>query len=345
MSLDDIVKSLDTSTQSFQQETKAGIKILEQQVTQIAQSVLRMESQGLRIPNEEEEEKEVEEEKDFKEDERNESSKSKNPIDTEVKVTPTTFPSRLRSTKSEWDDDKIMAMFRQVEINISLSDAITKIPRYAKFLKELFTSKKNLKGNETLKVGENVSAVLQKRLPKKSKDPGVFTIPCKMGNLFVPRALLDLRASINVLPYSSYKTIGIGPLTKTTVIVQLVDQSLVHPKGVLEDMLVQVNKFVFIADFYFLDMGDDNNPKSSSIISGRPIMITAKTEIDVANGTLSIEFDGDVIKFNMFEAMRYPSSIHSLNFIDVIDSYTNNCFELSSHDVVTTILSKHFDET
>ncbi|XP_023734605.1 uncharacterized protein LOC111882473 [Lactuca sativa] len=232
MSLEDIVKSLATSTQSFQQETKASIEILEQQVSQLAQSVSKMESQGKlpsqteknpkhnacaitlrgrksyegpRMPDEEEEDKEIEVEEAIKEEE-------EEPIETKVKVTPAPFPSRLASTKREREDDEIMAMFRKVEINIPLLDAITQIPRYAKFLKELFPSKKKLKGNQTVKVGENVSAVLQKRLPKKCKDPSVFTVPCKMGNIFVPRAMLDLGASINFLPYSSYKTMGIGPL-------------------------------------------------------------------------------------------------------------------------------------
>ncbi|KAL7593345.1 hypothetical protein Lser_V15G31513 [Lactuca serriola] len=281
-----------------------------------------------RMPHEEEEEKEIEVEEAIKEEEMKSTSKSKKPIETEVKVTPAPFPSRLASTKREREDDEIMAIFE----------------RYAKFLKELCTSKKNLKGNQTVKVGENVSAVLQKRLPKKCKDPGVFTVPCKMGNLFVPRAMLDLGASINVLPYSSYRTMGIGPLSKTRVIIQLADRSLVHPKGVLEDVLVQVNELVFPTDFYVLDMGDENTPQSSSILLGRPFMSTAKTKIDVANGTLTMEFDGEVINFNIFEVVRYPSGIHSLNFIDVISSCTNDFFEMSSQDVLTTILSKHFDE-
>ncbi|XP_052619849.1 uncharacterized protein LOC128126140 [Lactuca sativa] len=197
MSLEDIVKSLATSTQSFQQETKASIKRLEQKVSQLAQSVSKMESQGKlpsqteknpkhnacastlrggksyerpRMPDdEEEEEKEIEVEEAVKEEEKKSTPKSKKLIESEVKVTPAPFPSRLASTKRETEDDEIMAMFRKVEINIPLLDAITKIPRYAKFLKELCTSKKKLKGNQTVKVGENVSAVLQNRLPKNAR--------------------------------------------------------------------------------------------------------------------------------------------------------------------------------
>ena len=194
-----------------------------------------------------------------------------------------------------------------------------------------------------MKVSENVSVVLQKRMPPKCKDPGVFTVPCKLGNLYVPRAMLDLGASINVLPYSVYKSIGIGTLTKTGVIIQLADRSIVHPKGVLEDVLVQVNELVFPADFYVLDMGDDDHPSSSSILLGRPFLKTARTKIDVYNGTLSMEFDGEVINFNIYEAMRYPSDVHCINFVDIIQPLTEKCFELTNHDLLELVLSRNFD--
>ncbi|XP_023730543.2 uncharacterized protein LOC111878271 [Lactuca sativa] len=311
MSLEEIVKSLATSTQTFQNETKESIKTLEQKMTQLATSVSKLESQGklpaqteknpkhsacaitLRNGKEYEGPKMIEEEEEMeleKEDEKSKTPSKQVPI--EAKVTPPLFPSRLNKSKREREDNEIMEMFRKVEVNIPLIDAIKQVPRYAKFLKELCTSKKKLKWNETVKVGENVSAVLQKRLPQKCKDPGVFTVPCKLGNIHVPRAMLDLGASINVLPYSIFKTLNIGTLKKTGVIIQLADRSLVHPKGVLEDMLVQVNELVFPADFYVLDMDDDDSPNLSSILLGRPFLKTARTKIDVYDGTLSMEFDG-----------------------------------------------------
>ncbi|KAL7607471.1 hypothetical protein Lser_V15G15353 [Lactuca serriola] len=292
MSLEDIVKSLATSTQSFQQETKASIKNLEQQMAQLAQSVSKMENQGKLPPQteknpkhnacaislrsgkkydgpkmpEEEEEELVIEEPPKKDQKKEEMMEKKKPEEKEEKITPPPFPSRLSSNKKEREDSEIMAMFRKVEVNIPLLDAIK-----------------------------------QKRMPPKCKDPGVFTVPCKLGNLYVPHAMLDLGASINVLPYSVYKSIGICTLTKTGVIIQLADRSIVHPKGVLEDVLVQVNEIVFPADFYVLDIGDDDHPSSSSILLGRPFLKTARTKIDVYNGILSMEFDGEVINFNIYE--------------------------------------------
>ncbi|KAL7610709.1 hypothetical protein Lser_V15G12116 [Lactuca serriola] len=364
MSLEDIVKSLATSTQTFQNETKASIKTLEQQMTQLATSMSKLESQGklpaqteknpkhsacaitLRNGKEHEGPKMIEEEEEEMELEK-EDEKSKTPskqVPIEAKVTPPPFPSRLNKSKREREDNEIMDMFRKVEVNIPLIDVIKQVPRYAKFLKELCTSKKKLKENETVKVGENVSVVLQKRLPQKCKDPGVFTVPCKLGNLHVPRAMLDLGASINVLPYSIFKTLNIGTLKKTGVIIQLVDRSLVHPKGVLEDMLVQVNELVFPADFYVLDMDDDDSPNLSSILLGRPFLKTARMKIDVYDGTLSMEFDGEVINFNIYDAMRYPSDISSLNFMDVTEPLTEECFDLFNLDVLALILDRNLQK-
>ena len=101
---------------------------------------------------------------------------------------PPPFPSRFaKSTKEEQEKD-ILETFRKVEVNIPLLDAIKQIPRYAKVLKELCTSKRKLRGDEKVHMGENVSAVLQKKLPHKCKDPGMFTIPCKIGSVRVEKA-------------------------------------------------------------------------------------------------------------------------------------------------------------
>ncbi|KAJ0909570.1 putative aspartic peptidase domain superfamily [Helianthus annuus] len=363
MSLEDIVKSLATSTHTFQQETKASIKNLEQQMAQLASSVSKLESQG-KLPAQTENNPKhnvsaitlrsgksydgpsmQEEEEIVVEKKNRDKMKVQEPVRSEMKFTPIApFPSRLQSTKKEREEQEIMETFRKVEVNIPLLDAIKQVPRYEKFLKELCTSKKKLKGNETVKVGENISAVLQKRLPQKCKDSGVFTVPCKLGNLSIPRAMLDLGASINVLPNSIFKTLNVGPLKRTGVVIQLADQSLVYPKGVLEDVLVQVNELVFPADFYVLDMEDDDTPHSSSILLGRPFLKTARTKIDVYSGTLSMEFDGEVINFNIDDAMRYPSDVSSLNYIDVIEPLTNECFELSNHDVQALVSNKSIDE-
>nr|KYP33483.1 hypothetical protein KK1_045656 [Cajanus cajan] len=104
-------------------------------------------------------------------------------------------------------DKEILETFRKVEVNIPLLDAIKQILRYAKFLKELCTHKRKMKGNERISMGRNVSALIGKSVPhilEKCKDPGTFCIPCIIGNSKFENSMLDLGASINVMPLSIF---------------------------------------------------------------------------------------------------------------------------------------------
>ncbi|XP_062080607.1 uncharacterized protein LOC133785379 [Humulus lupulus] len=234
-------------------------------------------------------------------------------------VTPPPFPSRLKKTKKDEVDKEILDTFRKVEVNIPLLDAIKQVPRYAKFLKDLCTNKHKLRCNEKDSVGENVSAGLQKKLPPKCKDPATFTIPCTIGNKRIERCLLDLGASINVMPFSIYTSLNLDPLEETGAVIQLADRSNAYHRGVIEDVLVQVNELVFLADFYVLDMEDESIPCSIPILLGKTFMKTARTKFDVHDSTLTMEFDGETIRFNIFEAMRYPSDVHAIYSLDVLD--------------------------
>jgi hypothetical protein len=225
------------------------------------------------------------------------------------------FPSRFAKSKKEEQEKEIIEMFRKVEVNIPLLDAIKQVPRYAKFLKELCTSKRKLRGNEKISVGENVSAVIQRKLPSKCKDPGMFTIPCMIGSTRFEKAMIDLGASINVMPYSVFASLKLGPLKKIGVVIQLADRSNVYPKGVVEDVLVKVNDLVFPADFYVLDMNDDQN---APVLLGRPFLKTTKTKIDVDSGTLTMEFDIEIVKFDIYDSMKDTDDnlLYSINAID-----------------------------
>ncbi|VFQ83062.1 unnamed protein product [Cuscuta campestris] len=151
------------------------------------------------------------------------------------------FPSKYQSQRknSKEPDDEIFEMFKKVQVNIPLLNAIKNVPKYAKFLKEMCTNKRRLKGDERVNISENVSAIFQKKLPQKCQDPGVFSVPCKIGNLENTKALLDLGASINVMPRELFDQLGVGELKETGVVIQLADRSLTYPEGVVEDVLVQ----------------------------------------------------------------------------------------------------------
>lgn len=241
-------------------------------------------------------------------------------------VIPPPFPSQFVKSKKEEQDKDILETFRKVEVNIPLLDAIKQISRYAKFLKKLCTSKRKLRGDERVHMGENVLVVLQKKLPLKCKDPGMFTIPCKIGSIRVEKVMLDLGASINVTPRSIYLSLNVGPLKETGVIIQLADRSNAYPDGVLEEVLVQVNELVFSTDFYVLDIEEDNSSNSVLILLGRPFLKTARTKMDVHKGILTMEFDGEVIEFNMNDAMKYPSEEHSVFSVDIINPIVQKVF-------------------
>ncbi|KAM1255243.1 hypothetical protein ACFX2G_030098 [Malus domestica] len=263
-----------------------------------------------------------------------------NSVHTNVFPSIVPFPSRFMQTKKEEAENDILETFRKVQVNIPLLDAIKQVPRYAKFLKELCTTRKRMSTKEVVKVGENVSAILQRKLPPKCKDPGSFSIPCVIGNTRFESAMLDLGASINVMPYSIYASMNLGALKNDGVIIQLADRSNAYPKGVLEDVLVQVNHLVFPADFYVLEMDESDHAPSLPILLGRPFMNTARTKIDVYNGTLSMEFDGEVVNFNLSDSIKYPSEDHSCFSIDIIDSLAQGYLDDLNDDALEKVITR-----
>ncbi|XP_050150507.1 uncharacterized protein LOC126625458, partial [Malus sylvestris] len=226
------------------------------------------------------------------------------------------------------------------QVNIPLLDAIKQVPRYAKFLKELCTTRRRISNKEVVQVSENVSAVLQRKLPPKCKDPGSFTIPCVIGNTKFEQCMLDLGASINVMPYSIYASMNLGELKNDGVIIQLADRSNAYPKGVLEDVLVQVGNLIFPADFYVLDMEDSPHSTPLPILLGRPFMKTARTKIDVFKGTLTMEFDGEVIDFNLSESIKFPKDDHSCFSIDIIDDLAQDFLDCLERDTLETTIAQ-----
>ncbi|XP_062161981.1 uncharacterized protein LOC133869015 [Alnus glutinosa] len=368
MSLDDIVKSLATNTLQFQQETKASIQSLENQTKasiqslenqmgQVVTAISKLEAQNsgklpsqtvinprenvssIILRSEQEKEKNVVADGDFPNDD--DVPKRKFPPLSDYKPVPP-FPQAL-TEKYERNSD-LYETFRRCELNIPLLDAIKQVPCYAKFLKALCTHKREqkLKRYEKVKVGENVYAVIQRKLPAKCKDPGMFTIPCVIGNMRFEKAMADLGASINVMPYSIYASLKLGPLLKTGVVIQLADRSIAYPKGVVEDVLVQINDLVFPADFYVLDM--ENGDQTAPILLGRPFLKTSKTKIDVNSGTITMEFDGEIIKFNIYDAMKYPNDDNPVYSVDVIDPLAQEVFELDGKDELEVVISKHLEK-
>ena len=145
------------------------------------------------------------------------------------------------------------------------------MPNYAKFMKEVMSKKRKLEDYETVKLTEECCAILPRKLPQKVKDSGSFTIPCTIGDSTFDKALCDLGASINLMPLSVFRKLGLEEVTPTTISLQMVDRSLTFPRGIIEDVLVKVDKFIFPVDFVVLDMEAD---REIQLILGRPYLAT-----------------------------------------------------------------------
>ena len=168
-------------------------------------------------------------------------------------IPPAPYPHRLRAPKKVNNHSEIYELFKQVKLNIPLLDAIKQIPSYAKFLKDLCTVKIKLGVNKEAYMTEQSTSLIQNNFPPKYKDPGSPTISIVVGNSKLGHALVDLGASVNLLPYSVYVDLGLGELELTNITLQLADRSVKIPKGIVKDVLVQVDKFYFPVDFVVLD--------------------------------------------------------------------------------------------
>ncbi|XP_070036438.1 uncharacterized protein [Nicotiana tomentosiformis] len=133
------------------------------------------------------------------------------------------------------------------------------MPAYAKFLKEILTKKRKVEETSVVKLTEHCSAILQNKPPQNCGDPESFTIPCSLGTLNFDKSLCDFGASINLTPLSIYKKLEneIGEIRSVPISLQLADQTTLIPEGIVEDVLVRVDKFVFLVDFIVVKM-DEN---------------------------------------------------------------------------------------
>ncbi|XP_070013757.1 uncharacterized protein [Nicotiana sylvestris] len=125
------------------------------------------------------------------------------------------------------------------------------MPRYTQFMKDLVTKKRSM-NCETVKMTHQASAIVHSMAPKL-EDPGALTIPCTIGSADFAKALCDLGASINLMPYSMFKTLGIWQPRPTSMRLQMEDRTIKRPFGIIDDVLVRVDKFIFPPNFVILD--------------------------------------------------------------------------------------------
>ncbi|KAJ9152944.1 hypothetical protein P3X46_026448 [Hevea brasiliensis] len=164
---------------------------------------------------------------------------------------------------------KFLEVLKKLYINVPFTEALSQMPSYAKFLKEILSNKRRLEDYDTINLGEQCSSIIQKKLPPKLKDPGVFSIPCHIGDNCVANALCDLGASVSLMPLSIYEKLNMGELKPTNMYLSLADRSIKYPEGILENVPIKVGKFYIPVDFVILDMEEDTKVP---ILLGRPFL-------------------------------------------------------------------------
>ncbi|KAL9399457.1 hypothetical protein Peur_008418 [Populus x canadensis] len=238
------------------------------------------------------------------------------------------FPQRLGKPKHDLMNSEIYELFKQVKVNIPLLDAIKQVPSYAKFLKDLCTVKRRLNVKERAFLTEHASAIIQFKTPPKYKDPGCPTISCIIGNHKIDQALLDLGASVNLIPYTVYEQLGLGGIKPTRITLQLADRSIKIPRGIVEDVLVQVDKFYFPVDFVVLDTAPIQGSNAPiPVILGRPFLATSNALINCRNGVMKLSFGNMTVEMNIFNVSKQIGEHEDIREVDLIQTVCQEHFE------------------
>ncbi|GKC24639.1 reverse transcriptase domain-containing protein, partial [Tanacetum coccineum] len=168
------------------------------------------------------------------------------PVVTPVPKASIPFPSRRNDERrKEKANDKFYEIFRDLSFEISFTDALMLMPKFASTLKTLIGNKEKLSELARTPLNGNCSAVILNKLPKKLGDPGRFLIPCEFTGITTCNALADLGPSINLMPYSVWKDSSLPELTPTCMTLELADRSITKPIGIAKDVRLMVGKFQF----------------------------------------------------------------------------------------------------
>jgi len=209
------------------------------------------------------------------------------------------FPHRMKK-KNQDHFEKMRETFSQVKINISLLDAIQQMPLYARFLKELCITKRATGVPKKAFLTSSANSILSK-ISVKYKDPGCPTMSIVIGDQLIHRALLDLGASVSLIPFTEYERLELGELKSTKIVIQLADRLTRVPRGTVEDVLIRVGEFIYPVDFIVIENEKVFNLASQVlVILGCPLSATANALINCRNGMMRVSFGNMTVELNIF---------------------------------------------
>ncbi|CAN1293896.1 Retrovirus-related Pol polyprotein from transposon 17.6 [Linum perenne] len=233
------------------------------------------------------------------------------------------YPVRLDQDLYKAQFEYFQKWLETIKVEMPLLDVVSSMPKYAKFMKDVLTHKRKLpellaleeaEGTELpeeVRLTDELASIILDKLPVKRTDPGSFTLPCSIGQKKIGNGLADLGASINVMSFGLASDLGMLDLKPTLMHISLADKSSTIPRGILVDVLLTVGPFTFPTDFVVIDSRSD-----MPVILGRPFLNTAKSIIDVSNGTITLRVANQSVTYTLQDSMRCPAIHDDLNSLE-----------------------------
>ncbi|XP_019234836.1 PREDICTED: uncharacterized protein LOC109215258 [Nicotiana attenuata] len=192
------------------------------------------------------------------------------------------FPQKLYREKLDKQFERFPDMLRQVNVNLPFTEVLSQILAYAKFLKEILTKKRKVEERSVVKLTEHCSAILQNKLPQMCGDP---------------RSVIILILN-NLMPLSIYSKLEkeIREIRSVIISLQLADQTTITPEGLVENVLVWVDKFLFLVDFIVVNMEEN---KEVPLILGRPFLAMGRAILDIHDRKLMLRVGEETVMFEM----------------------------------------------
>ena len=208
-------------------------------------------------------------------------------------IPPPPFPIEKKRKKiiQEKGLDWMMNIIRKVNVDVSLVDLFLHFPKFSKFFKDLIAKKEKIQDDGVVILSAFCSQFVKGKMPAKRRDPGSCVIPCEMGDKKFPKCLLDQGSGISLMALKTARSIGLeARIEPIDIDLQLADHSIVKPKGIIEDVLVKVDKFILPVDFIVIEMEED---KDMPILFGRPFLATGDVVIETKTNTVMFRVDGE----------------------------------------------------
>ncbi|XP_021840893.2 uncharacterized protein [Spinacia oleracea] len=231
------------------------------------------------------------------------------------------FPQRFARHKLDLQISKFLDVLSKMYVSLSLTEALKQMPRCSSFMRGILSGKRDCEKKETVRLTESCSSQIQSPFPPKLKDPGSFSMPCRIQKLKFDNALCDLGASVSIMPYKIYERLSLGNLSPTPISLQLDDRLVMYPLGRVEDVPLVIGKLTFLVYFVVLDIDEDVH---TPIILGRPFLTTAGALIDVQGGVITLKGGDTKASFKLPQGEGCFSKMFSCMKVDNVACIFSN---------------------